>query len=254
MAKNCSYDFSGKSCLVTGASGALGEGIVRAFLGAGAKVALLDLKTEGAERITSELDPDGAQSMCVQIDVTKEADVIEAVKAVRKQFGAIDVLVNAAGILKHRPIDELTLEDFTRIIDVNLTGVFLTCREVVKVMKQDGKGGKIVNIASLGGATGRPGVGVNYAASKSAVIGLTKTLAREQGVNGIYANAVNPGPILTELTKQVPEEVFAKWNAGRAVEKNGLPEDVAETVLFLASNQSDWITGVALDINGGIYM
>ncbi len=119
-------------------------------------------------------------------------------------------------------------------------------------MKKRGKG-KIVNIASLGGRTGRPGVGVNYAASKAGVIGMTQTLARELGPAGIYANAIAPGPILTDLTKQVPPETFAKWNAGRAVTKDGLPEDVADAVIFLASDRSDWITGVTLDINGGIY-
>jgi 3-oxoacyl-[acyl-carrier protein] reductase len=118
-------------------------------------------------------------------------------------------------------------------------------------MKKRGKG-KIVNIASLSGRTGRPGVGVNYAASKAGVIGLTQTLAREQGPNRIYVNSLCPGPILTELTKQVPSEVFATWNIGRAVEKDGKPEDVAEAVLFLASDRSDWITGATLDINGGI--
>ena len=106
------------------------------------------------------------------------------------------------------------------------------------------KFGKIVNIASLGARTGRPGVGINYAASKSAVIGITQTLARELGPDGIYVNAICPGPILTEQTKQYPPEVFASWNVGRAILKDGLPEDVADSVVFLASDRSAWITGV----------
>jgi 3-oxoacyl-[acyl-carrier protein] reductase len=118
-------------------------------------------------------------------------------------------------------------------------------------MKKQGSG-KIVNLASLGGRTGRPGVGVNYAASKAGVVGLTQTLARELGPANIYVNAIAPGPILTELTRQVGPEVFASWNAGRVVNKDGRPEDVAEAVLFLASARSDWITGVTLDINGGL--
>jgi 3-oxoacyl-[acyl-carrier protein] reductase len=161
------------------------------------------------------------------------------------------VLVNVAGILKHMPIDQMSLEVFESVVRVNLTGTFLCCRAVVPAMKKQGRG-KIVNIASLGGRTGRPGVGVNYAASKAGVIGLTQTLARELGPSGIYANAIAPGPILTELTKQVSPEVFAKWNVGRAVSKDGLPQDVAEAALFLASGRSDWITGVTLDVNGGI--
>jgi len=120
-------------------------------------------------------------------------------------------------------------------------------------MKRQGRG-KIVNIASLGGRTGRPGVGVDYAASKAGLISLTQTLAREAGPSGIYVNAIAPGPILTELTKQVPKEVFAKWNAGRAVNKDGTPEDIANAALFLASEMADWITGVTLDVNGGIFI
>ena len=177
------------------------------------------------------------------VDVTSEVQVKATVDRTVEQFGRVDVLVNCAGILKHTPIEQMSLEAFESVVRVNLTGTFLMCRAVVPVMKKQGKG-KIVNMASLGGRTGRPGVGVNYAASKAGVIGLTQTLAREAGPAGIYVNAIAPGPILTELTKQVGPEVFSKWNVGRAVTKDGLPEDVAEAVLFLASDQSDWITGV----------
>ena len=106
----------------------------------------------------------------------------------------------------------------------------------------------------LAGRTGRPGVGVNYAAAKAGIVGLTQTLAHEAGPAGVYVNAIAPGPILTKLTQQVGPKVFAQWNVGRAVSKDGLPEDVAEAVLFLASAKSDWITGVTLDINGGIFI
>jgi len=116
------------------------------------------------------------------------------------------------------------------------------------------KFGKIVNIASLGGRTGRPGVGVNYAASKGGVIGLTKLLAKELGPSNIYVNAICPGPILTDQTKQYPREVFDTWNAGRAVPKDGLPEDIGDAVVFLASRRSDWVTGISLDVNGGIFI
>jgi 3-oxoacyl-[acyl-carrier protein] reductase len=134
---------------------------------------------------------------------------------------------------------------------INVTGLFLCCKSVVSIMKRQGRG-KIVNISSLGGRTGRPGVGVNYAASKGAVISITQTLAREVGPAGIYVNAIAPGSILTEQTGQYPAEVFAKWVAGRAIPKEGVPEDVGNAVVFLASKRSDWITGVTLDLNGGI--
>jgi NAD(P)-dependent dehydrogenase (short-subunit alcohol dehydrogenase family) len=249
----CKYQLDGKVCVITGASRGIGGDIALRFLGARASVVLLDINIEGANAIAKEYDPAGMRTMCLKTDVRNEQDVKDAVSQTYEKFKRIDILVNAAGILKHLPITEMSLDDFTSILDVNLTGIFLMCREVVSVMKEQEKG-KIVNIASIGGETGRKGVGVNYAASKAGIVGLTKSLARELGSDNIYVNAINPGPVLTELTKQVPEEVFEVWNTGRAVNKNGLTDDVANAVLFLASDQSDWITGFALDVNGGIYM
>jgi NAD(P)-dependent dehydrogenase (short-subunit alcohol dehydrogenase family) len=170
-----------------------------------------------------------------------------------KEFGRIDILVNNAGISRHKPIEEMTLDLWNEVIDTNLKGVFLCCKAVIPVMKQQ-KRGKIVSIASLGARTGRPGVGVNYAASKAGVIAITQTLAKEVGPAGIYVNAIAPGPILTEQTRQYPPEVFATWNVGRAIPKDGLPEDVADGAIFLASVRSDWITGITLDLNGGIFI
>ena len=238
-------------CLVTGASRGIGEAITRRFYAAGARLVLLDVNNEGTEQLARDLDPSGDRILCQRADVTQEQEVQGAVEQAVERFARIDVAVNVAGIIRHMPIEQMSLEDFESVMRVNLTGTFLVCRAVIPFMKKQGKG-KIVNIASLGGRTGRPGVGVNYAASKAGVIGLSQTLARETGPAGIYVNAIAPGPILTELTRQVGPEVFDTWNAGRAVSKNGLPEDVAEAALFLASAKSDWITGVTLDINGGI--
>ena len=170
---------------------------------------------------------------------------------VAEHWGGIDILVNNAGIAKHKPIGDMTTDDFESVIRVHLTGTFLGCKYAIPHMKRRGKG-KIVNMASLSGRTGRPGVGVNYGAAKAGVIGLTQTLATEQGPQSINVNSVCPGPILTTLTKTVSAEVFANWNKGRAIDRDGQPEDVAEAVLFLASGRSDWITGVSFDINGGI--
>lgn len=240
-----------KVCMITGAARGLGEAIARRFLEAGARLALCDINDEANQELAVSLDPSRHRVLAFKADVTSEAEVQAAVEAAVGQFGSIDVLVNCAGILKHTPIEQMSLEAFESVVRVNLTGTFLVCRAVVPVMRQQGRG-KIVNMASLGGRTGRPGVGVNYAASKAGVIALTQTLAREVGPAGIYVNAVAPGPILTELTKQVGPEVFATWNVGRAVNKDGLPDDVAAAVLFLASDEADWITGVTLDVNGGI--
>jgi NAD(P)-dependent dehydrogenase (short-subunit alcohol dehydrogenase family) len=238
-------------CFVTGASRGIGEAIARRFYKAGARLVLLDVNIEGAEQYAGEMDPSGDRILCLRADVTRETDIQGAVQQAVKRFGRIDVAVNVAGIIRHLPIEKMSLEDFESVMRVNLTGTFIVCKAVVPIMKKQGRG-KIVNMASLAGRTGRPGVGVNYAAAKAGIIGLTQTLAREAGPAGIYVNAMAPGPILTKLTRQVGPEVFATWNAGRAVSKDGLPDDVAEAALFLASAKSDWITGVTLDINGGI--
>jgi 3-oxoacyl-[acyl-carrier protein] reductase len=238
-------------CLVTGASRGIGEAIARCFYEAGARLVLLDVNSEGAEQVARDLDPSGDRILCQRADVTQEQEVQGAVEQAVGRFARIDVAVNVAGIIRHLPIEKMSLEDFESVVRVNLTGTFVVCKAVIPFMKKQGKG-KIVNISSIAGRSGRPGVGVNYAASKAGIIGLTQTLAREAGLAGIYVNAIAPGPILTKLTRQVGPEVFATWNAGRAVSKDGLPEDVAEAALFLASAKSDWITGVTLDINGGI--
>ena len=240
-----------KVCLITGAARGLGEAIARRFRDAGAALMLCDLNGEAAAKLAGSLDPLGRGVLAQRVDVAAEGEVQAAVARAVEHFGRIDVLVNCAGIIKHSTIEKMSLEAFESVVRVNLTGTFLACRAVVPVMKKQGRG-KIVNMASLAGRTGRPGVGVNYAASKAGVIALTQTLAREAGPGGVYVNCIAPGPILTELTKQVSPEVFKTWNVGRAVNKDGLPEDVAQAVLFLASDQSDWITGVTLDINGGI--
>ena len=236
--------------VVTGSGKGLGKGIAESCYAEGAKLVTWDRSGLG-KAVADTLDPTGKRSLYVQADAVNEAQVVKAFEQVVQKFGRVDVLVNNAGISRHKPIEEMTLELFEEVMRINVTGLFLCCKGVVPIMKKQGRG-KIVNISSLGARTGRPGVGVNYAASKAAVISITQTLAREVGPAGIYVNAIAPGPILTEQTRQYPPEVFAKWNAGRAVQKDGLPEDVGDAVIFLASKRSDWITGVTVDINGGI--
>ncbi len=161
--------------------------------------------------------------------------------------------MNNAGTSIHKPIEETSLEIFESQLKVNVTGTFLCCRAVTPTMKRQGRG-KIISISSISGRTGRPSVGVNYSASKAGVVGLTQSLARELGPSGIYVNCIAPGPILTELTMRYPAEVFAAWNVGRAINRDGVPEDIADAAVFLASRRSDWVTGVTLDVNGGIVM
>lgn len=237
--------------VITGGGKGIGKAIAEKFFVEGARIAIWDMDLSLAKSVAASLDPSGQKTMAIEVDITSETEVERAVSEVIGKFKRIDILVNNAGISRHKPIEEMTLEIFESVLKVNLTGTFLCCRAVTPIMKRQGRG-KIINIASLGGRTGRPGVGVNYAASKAGVIGLTQTLARELGPSGIYSNAIAPGPILTEQTRQYSPEVFATWNVGRAIQKDGLPEDVADTAIFLASSRSDWITGVTIDLNGGI--
>jgi 3-oxoacyl-[acyl-carrier protein] reductase len=242
-----------KVAVVTGAGNGIGAVIAKTLYDEGAYVALWDVNLDWVRKVAGDLDPAGARTLPVKVDVTSEAETVEAVRLTAEKFGRIDILVNNAGVSRHKPLDEMSMELWDLVIKVNLTGPFLCCKAVAPLMKKQGSG-KIINIASLGGRTGRPGVGVNYAASKAGLLGITKCLAKELGASNIYVNAICPGPMLTEQTKQYPKEVFASWNAGRAVSKDGLPEDVADAVVFLSSKRSDWVTGTTLDVNGGIYI
>jgi len=246
-------ELAGCTAVVTGAGNGIGTVIAEKLFAEGANLSLWDVNPDAVRELASRLDPSGGKVAAIRADVTKEADAVEAVRLTVEKFGRIDVLVNNAGISRHKPIEEMSVELFEQVLRVNLTGPFICCKAVIPVMKKQNRG-KIVNISSLGGRTGRPGVGLNYAASKAGLIGLTQTLARETGGFNIYVNAVCPGPILTEQTRQYSKDVFASWNAGRAVPKDGVPEDVAEAVVFLASRRSDWVTGIAMDVNGGILM
>lgn len=244
-------EMEGLVAAITGSGKGLGKAIAERFFGEGARVALWDIDLELVKQMRDGLDPSGDTAITAHVNITNEAEVDRAVSETLERFGRIDVLVNNAGISRHRPIEEMTVEMFESVMKVNVTGTFICCRAVTPIMKKQG-GGKIVNISSLAGRTGRPGVAVNYATAKAAVIGLTQTLARELGPSRIYVNAIAPGPILTDQTQQYAPEIFASWNVGRAVPKDGLPKDVADAALYLASRRSDWVTGVTLDVNGGI--
>jgi len=245
--------FKDKVTLITGGARGLGLEMAEAFYREGSNIVLLDVKREEIEAGAWKLAFSEERVMTCLADVTIEDQIRSAIQAIVARFGRIDVLVNNAGILKNDIIEEMSVADFEIVLKVNLTGTFIMCKTVVPIMKKQGRG-KIVNIASIGGRTGRPGNGVNYGASKAGVIGLTRTLAREVGPDGVYVNTIAPGPILTDMGRQMTREHFERLNFGRAVNRDGMPKDIADAALFLGSSMSDWINGATLDVNGGLLM
>jgi len=236
-----------KTALVTGAARGIGLAIARRLAAGGARVALLDLDRAETEAAALAI---GGDTLAVAADVTRSAEVDAAVRRVVERWGRLDVLVNNAGITgRSFPIWELADEDWTRVLDVDLSAVFYCCRAAVKVMLGQGSG-RIVNIASIAGKEGNPTL-VPYSSAKAGVIGLTKALAKEVATRGILVNAVAPAVIGTDLLKQMEKStvdvLIAKIPMGRV----GTPEEVAALVAWLASDDCSFSTGAVYDLSGG---
>jgi 3-oxoacyl-[acyl-carrier protein] reductase len=237
----------GKTALVTGAARGIGLAIATRLVADGLRVALLDRDRAAVEAAAAGL---GAGALALVADVTRAAEVDEAIARLTREWSRLDILVNNAGITgRSFPIWELTDEDWQRVIDVDLTSVFLCCRAAVKVMLRQGSG-RIVNIASIAGKEGNPTL-VPYSTAKAGVIGLTKALAKEVATRGILVNAVAPAVIGTELLKQMETStvdlLISKIPMGRV----GTPEEVAALVAWLASDQCTFSTGAVYDLSGG---
>ncbi|MEW6228709.1 MAG: SDR family NAD(P)-dependent oxidoreductase [Bacillota bacterium] len=242
-----------KTALITGGAGDLGRSIARAFLASGASAVLFDSDEVLLSGASQELSKFGERVCTMVGDVRSLENLEEGVRLCESRFGTLDILVTCAGVVKHMPIDEMPLESWQRVLDINLTGTFLAAKAVVPPMKKR-KSGRIITISSLGGRTGRPYVGVDYASSKAGVVGLTMCLARELGPFGITVNAIAPGIIEGRFTKGFPPEKVALLTQGICINRLGRPDDVAYAALYLASDESGWITGEVLDINGGLYI
>ncbi len=236
-----------KTALVTGAARGIGLAIASCLAADGARVAVLDLELEAAQVAAKKV---GAGAIAIAADVTRTADVNRAVTQVVDTWGRLDILVNNAGITgRSFPIQELSDEDWQRVIATDLTSVFLCCRAAIKVMLGQGAG-RIINIASIAGKEGNPTL-VPYSSAKAGVIGLTKALAKEVATRGIFVNAVAPAVIGTEMLKQMePSTVdllISKIPMGRV----GTPEEVAALVAWLASDECSFSTGAVYDLSGG---
>jgi 3-oxoacyl-[acyl-carrier protein] reductase len=245
-------ELSGKVALVTGAAQGIGKAIAMLLARNGADVVVSDINLEKAQETANEIEGMGRRSFAIKVNVADLKDVERMGEAIVEQFGRIDILVNNAGITRDRLILRMTEEDWDAVLDVNLKGTFNCTKAAIRYMSKQ-KSGKIVSIASVSGEMGNPGQ-ANYAASKAGVIGFTKTIAREFAGRGINVNAIAPGYIQTPMTDAVPEKAKEELKRMIPMERLGKPEDVAQAVLFLVSENSSYITGQVLNVNGGIYM
>jgi len=231
----------------------MGRAIALRFAKGGAAGRAADRNLAGAVETVKEVEKLGAKALAYCVDVSRKPEVEEMVNAALKNFGRLDILVNAAGIWKGTPAEEIPEEEWDRILGVNLKGLFFCCQAAFPAMK--GKGfGRIINIASVAGRTGGSYCGAHYTASKGGVIALTKRLAKEWAPYGITVNTVNPGPADTAMTADWPAEIKERIKANIPLGRFVQAEDIAEAVAFLASDAAAFITGETLEVNGGILM
>lgn len=243
-------DLSDRIAIVTGGSQGIGRAICTTLSEAGANVIVADIDAEKAAETVALLSTAGR---VVQTDVSSEDSVLSLYQQVLAEEGRVDILVNNAGICRMIPILETTVEEWDRILGVNLRGTFLMSREALRIMK-DQKSGRIISIASAAAKLGGLAAGAHYSASKAGVICLTKTLALQAAQYGINANAVCPGPMATEMTDAWGDDANTAFKAKIPFGDYGRPRHVADAVLFLASDMADYITGEILDVNGGLIM
>ncbi len=242
-------DFTGKSALVTGATGGIGRVIVKKLHDAGATVIITDMRQEALDEFASELKERVYAFAC---NLGDPADIDALVAKAEKAAGAIDILVNNAGLTKDNLFMRMKDEDWNLVLNVNLTAGFRLARSAIRGMMKR-RYGRIISMASVVGVTGNPGQ-ANYSASKAGMIGMTKCLAAEVASRGITANCVAPGFIKTAMTDALPEEAKEKLARNIPMARLGLPEDVANAVVFLASDEASYITGQTIHVNGGMAM
>ncbi len=245
--------FSGKNVLITGASRGIGAQIAKTLAQQGLKVWInYRSKPEIADALKAEIESSGGVVAVVKFDVTNEAEFIEGLNLIISSDGELSYLVNNAGITNDKLALRMKTEDFTSVIDANLTSAFIGCREALKLMSKK-RFGAVVNIASIIGETGNAGQ-VNYSASKGGMIAMNKSFAKEGAARGIRFNCITPGFIATDMTSNLSDEIKAKYEENIPLHRLGDPQDIANGVAFLLSDNASYITGETLKINGGMNM
>jgi len=241
---------SGKVSLITGAAQGIGLATALKFAREGAIVIVCDVKQSGVDAAVAQCRELGATAKGYVMDVTQRDMVDAVVAAIKAEFGRIDVLVNNAGITQDARLQKMTLEQFDRVVDVNLRGVFHCAQAVADTMTNQGSG-VILNASSVVGIYGNFGQ-TNYAATKFGVIGFTKTWSRELGPKGVRVNAVAPGFISTPILSTIPEKVIAEMEHRVPLRRLGQPEEIANVYAFLASDEASYINGAVIEVSGGM--
>ena len=243
---------NGKVAVVTGAAQGIGKTITLLLAEKGASLVLCDINLEAAEETAREIEERGSKCLVLKSDVSNFQDAEKIIKQAVERFGSIDILINNAGITKDNVLLRMKEEQWDQVMAVNLKGTFNFTKASIKVMLRK-RSGRIVNIASITGMMGNAGQ-ANYSASKAGVIGFTKAVAREYADRGITVNAVAPGFIATAMTDAIPGKEKEELIKQIPMKKLGTPEDVANAVYFLASDEASYITGHVIGVNGGLYM
>jgi 3-oxoacyl-[acyl-carrier protein] reductase len=240
-----------KTALVTGGSRGIGRAVALALAGEGAEVIVAARGLEGAQTVAEEITGAGGRARAVSMDISDDSSVTETVAALLEDYARIPLLVNNAGVTRDNLLMRMKKEDWQVVIETNLTGLYRTCRALVPSMIR-GRYGRIVNVGSVVGHFGNPGQS-NYAAAKAGLEGFTRSLAREVASRNITVNAVAPGFIDTDMTRDLPEKAREQLIGQIPLERLGTSADVAGVVKFLVGDKSSYITGATLHVNGGMY-
>jgi 3-oxoacyl-[acyl-carrier protein] reductase len=253
VATNPRFDLANRTVIITGGGKGIGKVYAQEFAKAGARVVAADIDEDAAKQVADDLNGQGLAAVGLATDIASEESTVAMARAALDRFGSIDVLINNASlmsVLPRRSWLEIPVEEWDRVMAVNLRGMFLACRAVFPAMKAQGRG-KIVNISSSRALEGTPNR-LHYTTSKSGVIGFTRALAREVGAFGITVNAVTPGLTLSDTQVQSSSgNYLAAHAAGRSIERVQVPEDLVGAVMFLSSAASDFMTGQTLNVDGG---